>query len=337
MNDILATLGPSSFKPEIITAMDAAGVTMFRINLSHEPFEALEDRVRLIRENSDKPICLDSEGAQIRTGEVAAGGVTLITGQTVILHSEAELGNGASIPLTPTGVVSELRVGDLLSIGFGTAEVCLEKAGTASSFVARITRGGLVESRKAVGVNRQVNLPSITPKDEKSFALGVRLGLTNYALSFAKNGEEVQRAKSLIGPGSRLISKVESLNALRNLKSIIDATDEVLIDRGDLSKETSLAAIPFLQRRIISLARIWGKPVHVATNLLESMTLECQPTRAELNDIASTILMGADGLVLAAETAVGKYPVEAVEITRTMIELCRKWTGNTSIDEILEM
>lgn len=337
MKEIFATLGPSSFKSDVIRAMEAAGVTMFRINLSHEPFEALEERIAFIRAHAETPICLDSEGAQMRTGAMDNGGVLLTQGEQVAVHFEQGAGNSSSIPLTPRAAQRELRVGDVLDIGFGTAEVRLENVCESGGFKALVTRGGLVESRKAVGVNHPVDLPSITEKDEQSFALGLRLGLTNFALSFAKNGEEVRRTRALLGPGVKLISKVESMSALLHLKDVIDASDELLIDRGDLSKETSLEVIPFLQRRIISLARLWGKPVHVATNLLESMTLECQPTRAELNDIVSTILMGADGLVLAAETAVGKYPVEAVQIVRAMIDLCRKWTGNTSIDEILDM
>ena len=141
--------------------------------------------------------------------------------------------------------------------------------------------------------------------------------------------------RELIGPESTLISKVESYQGLKNLVEIIDATDEVLIDRGDLSREVSLVKIPFLQRRIVSSTKSMGKDVFVATNLLESMILRMEPTRAEINDVVSTLLMGADGLVLAAETAVGNFPYEAVRKIRLLIEQYLRWTPNTTIDELL--
>jgi len=142
--------------------------------------------------------------------------------------------------------------------------------------------------------------------------------------------------RRIVGDKASIISKIESRNGLINLASILDETDEILIDRGDLSRQVDLVKIPFFQRRIISTARSKKKPVFVATNLLESMISNRMPTRAEINDVVSTLLMGANGLVLAAETAIGKYPVESVKNIRKLIEQFKTWTPNTSIEELLQ-
>ena len=163
------------------------------------------------------------------------------------------------------------------------------------------------------------------------------MGVRNFALSFAGSGSDVDQLRDIVGPDSTIISKIESRKALTNLAEIIDASDELLIDRGDLSREIPIEKIPFMQRRIISMAKLKGKPIYVATNCLESMCVSREPTRAEVNDIVSTLLMGSDGLVLAAETTIGQYPVEAVQMVRKLIDFTSKWTENTSLSEILEM
>ena len=148
---------------------------------------------------------------------------------------------------------------------------------------------------------------------------------------------DLLHCRKVVGGEANIISKIESRQGLLNLKSIIDHSDELLIDRGDLSRQVPIEKVPFFQRRIISICRLYGKPIHVATNLLESMIKAAVPNRAEVNDIVSTILMGADGLVLAAETAIGDYPVESVKVIRQLSQNCEKWTPNTSLIEILDM
>jgi len=141
--------------------------------------------------------------------------------------------------------------------------------------------------------------------------------------------------RKLCGSEATIISKIESPTGVLNLEDILEITDEIFIDRGDLSRKVPLEKVPFFQRKIISTAKAKNTPVYVATNLLETMVVQRAPSRAELNDVVSTLLMGADGLVLAAETAIGKYPVGAVYMIRTLIEECEKWTENTSLSEIL--
>jgi pyruvate kinase len=161
------------------------------------------------------------------------------------------------------------------------------------------------------------------------------MGVRNFALSFSSSLSDVKNFRDLTGPDAVIISKIESLKGLSNLDEIIKESDEILIDRGDLSREVRIEKIPFLQRNIIAHAKALGTRVHVATNLLESMIGFDEPNRAEVNDIISTLLMGSDGLVLAAETAVGKFPVECVRMIRSLVQQYNHWTPNSKINDIL--
>ncbi len=175
----------------------------------------------------------------------------------------------------------------------------------------------------------------INKKDVCANEIGRRMGVRNFALSFANCADDARRMRDLCGPRARLISKIESRAGLRNLEEILSETDELLIDRGDLSRQIPLEKIPFLQRSIVSAAKYSGTPVFVATNLLETMVHSHIPSRAELNDVVSTLFMGADGAVLAAATAIGEYPVRAVEMIRTLADEVEKWNSGLTVEEIL--
>ena len=205
----------------------------------------------------------------------------------------------------------------------------------ASHCKAEVINEGKIGNNKAADVNRDVSLKPITPKDEQAIKIGKRMGIHHYALSFASSKNDIEIMREKIGDDSYLISKVESMTALNNLKDIIQLSDVILIDRGDLSRQLPIEKIPFLQRRIISSAHARNTEVFVATNLLESMVTTMTPTRAEVNDVVSTLLMGASGLVLAAETAIGQYPVECVEMIHKLIEQYNRWTPDNNLEDIL--
>lgn len=336
MKKILVTLGPSSLNAETIQKFANYNVYVLRLNLSHIAYEDIEPAVELIRENSDIPICLDSEGAQIRNQEMKNEEVFYKEGSLVKIHFNEVLGDEKNISFKPAGVAKKLKVGDTLHVDFDLVSLKIEEEHD-SCFVAKVLKSGNVKSRKAVSVDRHIEIDAVLEGDKEAFELGRKLGIKHFALSFASHENDVKIVRNIVGPESRIISKIESIEALTNIKGIIEQSDELLIDRGDLSKSVALEKIPFLQRRIISICRLHGKPIFVATNLLETMVKSEVPTRAELNDITSTILMGADGLVLAAETAVGKFPIKVVEMADSMCKLCWKWTPNTSMKEILEM
>ena len=336
MKKILATLGPSSWQPEIIKQIAKENVQLLRINLSHEPLENIRERIKLIQAHTDVDICLDSEGAQIRTRAMQGQKASYTKGSIVKFSFNNSSCTPDCLSFTPKNIVKEFEVGDVLSVDFDMARFEVVEIKD-DHCLAEVVSSGTVGSNKATTLLRGMDLPPITEKDRKAFAIGLDMGVSNFALSFAGSGSDVNQLRDIVGPDSTIISKIESRKALANLAEIIDASDELLIDRGDLSREVPIEKIPFMQRRIISMAKLKGKPIYVATNCLESMRISREPTRAEVNDIVSTLLMGSDGLVLAAETTIGKYPVEAVQMVRKLIDFTAKWTENTSLSEILEM
>ncbi|MDC0335583.1 pyruvate kinase [Pseudodesulfovibrio sp.] len=336
MKKILATLGPSSWHPEIIEKIVEQDVQLLRINLSHEPLENIPDRIRMIQSCTDVPICLDSEGAQIRTCIMQDGETFYEKGSTVKFNFNDDVCTADALSFTPKGIVQGFVVGDKLSVDFDMAQFEIVEIKD-DHLVAKTLHSGVVGTNKAATLFREITLNPITEKDRAAFAIGLDMGVRNFALSFAGSGEDVEAMRDIVGTDSTIISKIESLRALSNLADIIAASDELLIDRGDLSRQVPIEKIPFMQRRIISMAKLQGKPIYVATNCLESMRTNREPTRAEVNDIVSTLLMGSDGLVLAAETTIGRHPVEAVQMVRKLINSTAKWTENTSLAEIMEM
>ena len=314
---VICTLGPASRDPDVITNLDARGVDLFRINLSHTALEAVETTIDFIRRYSSVPICLDTEGAQVRCGPVVPD-LVLGDGTEIELVTEPVLGSADRLTLTPHHAFAALRPGSALSVDFHGA--VLRVVEVHSGFVrAVVERGGRIGSNKAVTVDPPPDLPPLTEKDVAAIAIGCRKGINDYALSFAASAEGVRQIRELIPPTAHLISKIESRAGVRNMDEIIEASDAVLIDRGDLSREVPLEEVPYYQKAIVRRANRWHKPLYVATNLLESMVLYNRPTIAEVNDIANTLLDGAHGLVLAAETAIGLDPVAAVDMVRRAI------------------
>jgi pyruvate kinase len=309
---ILCTLGPASMKPEIIRELDARHVDLFRINLSHTPLDRVEPSIELVQSCSSTPISLDTEGPQVRCGEVADD-VVLDEGSEIELVAERLIGSASSVTLWPASLFDALAEGSELSIDFDGAtlrvvEVVEQRAR------AIVTSSGRMRSNKAVTVDPPPELPALSEKDVAAIEIGARYGIAHYALSFATSAEDVARIRSLAPQGSNIIAKIESRIGVRNMDDIIDAADAVLIDRGDLSREVPFEMVPYYQKAIIRHANRWNRPVFVATNLLESMVTARVPTIAESNDIANTLLDGVHGLVLAAETAVGIDPVGSVDM-----------------------
>jgi len=331
---ILSTLGPGSLAKETVQALVKKGVNLFRINLSHTVLDDVEGIISQIQSWTDVPVCLDSEGAQVRNGFMESGSVVFQTGDLVTIHPEAIVGDRQSISFTPSSVFSQLNEGDEIRVDFDSVAFrIIEKE--SDQLIATVLQGGQVGSNKGAVVSRSLKLDPITPKDKAAFEIGLSMGIKNFALSFTHCAEDVRRVREIIGEKT-LISKIESIQGVLNLKEILPLVNQILIDRGDLSREVPIEKIPFIQRSIISYARMYETPVYVATNLLESMINHGSPTRAEANDVASTLLMGASGLVLAAETAIGQYPVESVEMIAAIIKQFEQWSPDTSFQDLIE-
>jgi pyruvate kinase len=330
---ILSTLGPSSLNRETVQGLAENGVSLFRINLSHTLLEDVQNTILRIQSWTDIPICLDSEGAQIRNGFMTNGGAFYEMNDFVHIHREAVEGDRSNISFTPESIFLQLEVGDEIRVDFNSVLFSVTEKHT-DFLVAKVNHGGHVGSNKGVVVSRTLILEPITPKDRVAFRIGLTMGITNYALSFTNCAHDVSLVREIIGD-SNLISKIESINGVLNLKEILPLVDQILIDRGDLSREIPIAKIPFIQRSIISYAKKHQVSVYIATNLLESMINSSMPTRAEANDVASTLLMGASGLVLAAETAIGNYPVESVRVINDIIHQFEQWKPSTSFQELI--
>jgi pyruvate kinase len=330
---LLCTLGPSSLNERVISQLEATGVTSFRINMSHTAIGDLERVVQLIQKCTEVPICIDTEGAQIRTG-LMSDGVSVQEGSHVRLVPDAIRGDASTIPLTPGNAVERLEPEARMSIDFDSVTLRIDKVGNGAA-EATVLTGGEIGSHKAVTAFPSPQLPLFSEKDLLAIQFAKDHHIHEYALSFCENKGSVNRLREMVGPKDTIIAKIESREGVRNLADIAQSADQILIDRGDLSRAVRLEAIPLLQKAIIRKANALGIPVYVATNLLESMVTRRTPTRAEVNDVINTLLDGADGLVLAAETAIGKYPVEAA---RMIAALLKEYSGAIEgyhIDDLL--
>ena len=331
---ILATLGPSSLSEDIVKQCASAGVTLFRINLSHTLIEDVAPTIQKIQQWTDTPICLDSEGAQMRNHRMVAEDVQFRQGEHVKIHFEPVVGDSLNISFSPNGIARQFRPLDQVSVDFD--HVLMQVVDVKSDHcVAEVLHGGQVGSNKAADLSKDLTFDALTPKDREAIKIGRNMGISNFALSFANRESDVAEMRAECGGDANIICKIESRQAIGNLEPITRSADQILIDRGDLSRRISIEKIPFLQRRIIATARWLDTPVFVATNLLESMITKKSPTRAEVNDVVSTLLMGANGLVLAAENAIGNHPVGAVQMIQKIIREADKWTPNSTLSEII--
>ena len=331
---ILATLGPASLNIDTVKELTQKGVDLFRINLSHTKLEDVREIIKNIQSWTDVPVCLDSEGAQIRNQDMVSESVNFQKDDVVKIHHTSVVGDSNNISFTPNNVSQQLKVGDEIRVDFNSVCFCVTEVQD-NFLLAIVKREGTVGSNKAADTDADIKLSAVTPKDEKAFEIGLSMGVENFSLSFTNSAEDVLQVREIIGNSSNLISKIESIKGVLNLGEILPVVDQILIDRGDLSREVSIEKIPFIQRRIISYARSKDTPVYVATNLLESMIRSPSPTRAEANDVASTLLMGASGLVLAAETAIGDHPIGAVEMINLIIKQYNRWTTESSFNDII--
>jgi pyruvate kinase len=327
---ILCTLGPASLRGDVIRALEERGVDLFRINLSHTPPEAVEPTIALVRRYSNVPICLDTQGAQVRCGKMAEGTI-LAAGTTVALCGADVMGSAERMTLWPASVFQSMKPGDLIHVDFDGALLQVMDV-TDGEGRAVVLESGRVKSNRAVVMDPAPLLAPITDKDATAIEIGVRLGIRHYALSFASSAGDVELLRALIPDGSTVISKIESRAGVRNRDEIIDTSDAVLIDRGDLSREVPVEYVPYYQKAIVRQANRWNTPVYVATNLLESMVTNRKATIAEMNDIANTLLDGVHGLVLAAETAMGVDPVGSVDA----VMRCIKSFEHTSMGSLLD-
>lgn len=318
---IICTLGPTSFDRKILNKLKKEKVDIFRINLSHTKRQNILSTIKYLKKNKVKNICIDTEGAQIRTTNVKKK-IYLKLNKVIKLIIDNKKIQNNYISLTPNFNLMSLKVGTIVKIGFDNLILRISKKPNNKNFIlAKVISSGYLENNKGVHINQNILLPPLSEKDRYAIKVAKNNGINIFALSFANNSDNVLQIRNLIGKKSFLISKIETNNAVKNLKSICAKSDAVLIDRGDLSRYFEIEKIPPTQEKIIKIARKTNTPVYVATNLLETMIKNSEPTRAESNDIFSTLKQGASGLVLAAETAIGSNPIECVYFLKKCLKV----------------
>ena len=316
---ILATLGPASSSPEMIRALMEAGADAFRINMSHgEQVEkaALVGIIRDLEKSLHRPttIVFDLQGPKLRVGRFKGGSAMLATGDRFVLDRNGAKGDSMRVELPHPELFVTLNAGDRLLIDDGKVRLKALSV-TPDRIEAEILVGGKVSDHKGVNVpDVVVPIPALTEKDRSDLAYALDQGADYVALSFVQRPEDVAEARALVGDKAGLMAKIEKPQALERLDEIIALVDAVMVARGDLGVELPPEGVPPAQNRIVAAARQAGKPVVVATQMLESMIVSPTPTRAEVSDVANAIYEGADAVMLSAESAAGNYPVEAVQM-----------------------
>lgn len=321
---IVATLGPASSDPDTIRRLFAAGVDVFRLNFSHGDAAAHRARFAILRElerEAGRPIGIlaDLQGPKLRVGAFAQGSVMLAESQPFRLELGAAPGDVHRVGLPHPEIFAALAPGAELLLDDGKLRLVVERCG-AEFADTRVVVGGKLSDRKGVNVPG-VLLPigALTDKDRRDLALALELGADWIALSFVQRPEDVIEARALIGGRAAIVAKLEKPSAIEQLEAIAECADAVMVARGDLGVELPAERVPGIQKRIVRTCRRLGRPVIVATQMLESMVTNPVPTRAEASDVATAIYDGADAVMLSAESAAGRYPVEAVDMMSRLI------------------
>lgn len=321
---ILATIGPASASKEQIEKLLDAGVDGFRFNFSHGTHAEHKERYELVRKLAKAKkrhvsILADMQGPKLRVGDFKDGQVLLKEGQDFILDLDTTLGDEKRVNLPHPEIFAALKIGDDLLLNDGNIVLHVEDC-TLSMARTKVVVGGVLSGHKGVNLpNTQLPISAITPKDEKDMKFALKLGVDWIGMSFVQSAEDVKRARKLIKDKAWLISKLEKPSAIDELDEIVQLSDAIMVARGDLGVECPLPTVPVLQKRIVNACRKYARPVIVATQMLESMIHNPTPTRAEVSDVATAVYDGADTVMLSAETAAGKYPVEAVTMMRNII------------------
>jgi pyruvate kinase len=316
---ILATLGPASSDPDIIRRLMLAGADAFRINMSHGDHETkakLVEAIRALEKEFHRPstILFDLQGPKLRVGHFEGGRTVLEKGKRFIFDRDAKAGDSNRVQLPHAELFESVKPGARILIDDGKVRLNVLEAGEAQ-IVSEVRVGGAVSDNKGVNVpDVVVPIPALTEKDREDLQFALDQRTDWIALSFVQRPEDVAEARSLIGERAALLAKIEKPAAIDRLNDIIALADAVMVARGDLGVELPPEDVPPLQNKIVACARQFGKPVVVATQMLESMVTSPTPTRAEVSDVAPAIYDGADAVMLSAESATGQYPCEAVQM-----------------------
>ncbi|MGI4875213.1 MAG: pyruvate kinase [Janthinobacterium lividum] len=333
---IVATVGPASNTYERLSVLVREGVDVFRLNFSHGSHEDHLSVINLVRRlnkdlRTNVGLLQDLQGPKIRLGDVEGGQVEIKPGDKIkVVCGEKEISTATRLATIYLGLARDVKPGDKILLDDGKLELKVLATDRDKEVDCEVVYGGIVKPRKGINLpDSEVSAPSMTEKDIEDLKFGLENDVDWIALSFARRAEDIRFIKSLIaeaGKDTKVIAKIETPEGLKNIDEIIALTDAVMVARGDLGVEINGGEVPLAQKMIIQKCNKAGKPVIVATQMMESMITAPRPTRAETNDVANAVLDGTDAVMLSAETAVGEYPVEVI---RSMVNIIKSVENNS--------
>lgn len=325
---IVATIGPTSDNKDTLREMIQKGMNIARINFSHGSHEQHLKVIKMIRELNEElgthvGILGDLQGPKIRLGDVQDGGIEVNDGEHLEITTTECTGDNACVHITYPSFPSDVRAGDKILINDGKLVVEAVESDGKERVKAKVLHGGILESRKGVNLpNTKISMPSLTVKDREDLEFILQNELEWIALSFVRSAEELIELRHLIansGKTARIIAKIEKPEAIVELDSIIREADAVMVARGDLGVEVPMEQVPVIQKKVVKKCLNYCKPVIIATQMMESMIDNPQPSRAEVNDVANSVLDGADALMLSGETSVGEHPAQVIQAMSSII------------------
>ncbi len=327
---IVATLGPASASKEVLLKMIKAGMDICRINFSHGKHEDLAKIIATIREinkkhNTHVGILADLQGPKIRVGQMENNGVLLKKNQELVMTTKSCIGTAERLYISYQAFPKDVKVGEIILLDDGKLQFKVLSTNKKDRVKVKVIYGGILSSNKGVNLpDTKVSIPSLTPKDLKDLDFILKQEVEWVGLSFVREAKDIIELKEIIKKRhskTRVIAKIEKPEALKNLDEIITVTDAVMVARGDLGVECPMEDLPIIQKQIVKKCMEHAKPVIIATQMMESMITNPRPTRAEVNDVANSVLDGADAVMLSGETSVGQYPVEVI---KSMQQIIRK-------------
>lgn len=333
---IVATIGPASRNKETLTELVKAGANVLRMNFSHgshDDHKQVIDMLNEVNEELGTNVCLlqDLQGPKIRCGMVENDGVEITPGDPLIITTEEMLGTSQKVSTIYTAIVNDVKPGDKILIDDGNIELEVNEVKDKEVHTT-IIHGGALKSRKGINLpDSKVSAPSLTEKDIQDLEFGMTFDIEWVALSFVRTADDINELRRRLdekGVNSKIVAKIEKPEAIANMDEIIAATDAIMVARGDLGVEIPMERVPLEQKRMVKKCNRLGKPVIIATQMMESMITNPRPTRAETNDVANAIMDGADAVMLSAESASGAFPVEAVQSMSKILQEVEKSMSN---------
>lgn len=319
---IICTMGPACDSIEMLKEMIKAGMTVARLNMAHGELEDHVMRIRNVRQaaaelNTFVPIMMDIKGPEVRIGKLKEASFELHTGKQLILTTEEILGDAERIGVNYPQLNQDVHAGDRILLDDGLIDLTVREVRD-SEIVCEIVSGGTIKPRKGVNLpGIHTSLPGVTERDVMHIHFGLEQNIEMIAASFVRKGDDIREIRDILAKNNaedvQIYSKIENAEGMENLDDIIEASDGIMVARGDLGVEVPIQDVPALQKEMIDKCNVAGKPVIVATHMLESMQVNPRPTRSEVSDVANAVLQGADVIMLSGESAAGKYPVQSVQ------------------------